>query len=252
MRERHLFWVIVGLCGHLGSKAWLSRPPARLHRHVHLSSTLDTPVDSSAPAIEQSDEDLQRQLRFGGVGRLFGASVDEQQLALNRLRQSVVTVIGLGGVGSWAAEALCRSGVGNIILIDLDDICISNTNRQIHTLSSTIGRMKVDAVRNRLVDIHPHCIVNCIHDFVSEGNLKEIFAELLSQNVTMILDAIDGGAEKAALLAACVEHGVPVVTCGGAAGRMDPTKIVYGDLTEVTSDKLLRTVRKTLRQDFRK
>lgn len=198
----------------------------------------------------------QRQLRFQGVGRLYetfdGIAAATGDLAphlqiLERLTHATVAVIGLGGVGSWAAEALCRSGIGNIVLVDLDDICISNTNRQLHATSSTIGRMKIDEMRRRLLDINPECKITNIHDFVSTENVNDILNGLLPE-LTACVDAIDGQSSKTALIAGCVENNIPVVTCGGSAGRMDPTKIVCEDLTRATGDKLLSACRKNLRQ----
>jgi tRNA A37 threonylcarbamoyladenosine dehydratase len=165
------------------------------------------------------------------------------------LTRATVVVVGLGGVGSWAAEALARSGVGNLCLIDLDDICISNTNRQIQALSSTVGRMKIDEMKRRLLDINPECNITLIHDFVVEENVHQILDSLLP-DVTALIDGIDGAGAKAALLAACADRKIPVVTSGGAAGRMDPTKIVYGDITKVTDDKLLSACRKTMRKYY--
>jgi tRNA A37 threonylcarbamoyladenosine dehydratase len=158
-----------------------------------------------------------------------------------------VAIVGLGGVGSWAAEALCRSGIGKLVLIDLDDICISNTNRQLHATSSTIGRLKIEEMQKRLLDINPHCNVSLIHEFISAENVHEVIGNL---GATVLLDMIDGSREKSALLAACADLKLPVVTCGGAAGRKDPTKIVCDDITEVTGDKLLATCRKELRKYY--
>ena len=168
---------------------------------------------------------------------------------LDRLSSATVAIIGLGGVGSWSAESLCRSGIGNLILIDLDDVCISNTNRQVHATSSAVGDMKIDVMKSRLLDINPNCNVTLIHDFVTMENSNTLLASLLP-SLTACIDAIDGMYEKTALLLACVEHGIPIVTCGGAAGRMDPTKVVVDDLTKVKEDRLLFKCRKLLRQKY--
>ena len=106
-------------------------------------------------------------LRFSGAGRLLSTDDSDEDVILGRLQSATVAVIGIGGVGSWTAEALCRSGIGNIILVDLDDVCISNTNRQLHAMSSTVGHMKTDVMKQRLLDINPNCNVTIIHDFVS-------------------------------------------------------------------------------------
>jgi tRNA A37 threonylcarbamoyladenosine dehydratase len=174
----------------------------------------------------------------------------ENHLAIvDKLTKATVAVIGLGGVGSWAAEALCRSGIGNLILIDLDDICISNTNRQLHAMSSTVGQLKIEEMKRRLLDINPQCNITNILDFVSEDNVKDVL-ESLRPELTVCLDAIDGQYEKTALIAACAEGGIPIVTCGGAAGRSDPTKIVCDDITRSVEDRLLFWCRKNLRQKF--
>ena len=194
----------------------------------------------------QSEEN--RRLRFGGVERLFTTSTNDTPWpVLDRLKAATVTVVGMGGVGSWAAEALCRSGVGGLILVDLDDICISNTNRQLHTLSSTVGEMKIDAMRHRLLQINPDCNVTLIHDFVLPHNVHDL---LLTYQPTAVLDAMDGSKEKAALLAACTDFSIPVVTCGGSAGKRDPTQIRCVDITRVRGDKLLSSCRNLMRKSY--
>ena len=182
--------------------------------------------------------------------RLYKDKVTSINSILDRLSSATVAIIGLGGVGSWSAESLCRSGIGNIILIDLDDICISNTNRQLHATSSNVGKMKIDVMKSRLLDINPHCNVTLMHDFVTMENANSILSSLLLNNLTACIDAIDGMYEKTALLLACVNLGIPIVTCGGAAGRMDPSKVVVDDLTKVKEDRLLFKCRKLLRQKY--
>ena len=136
-----------------------------------------------------------------------------------------------------------------MILIDLDDICISNTNRQIHAMSSTIGQMKIDEMRRRLLDINPECQITTIHDFISPENVHSILNSLLP-DLTVCLDAIDGQTAKTALIAACVEKNIPIVTCGGSAGKVDPTKITCDDLTRANGDKLLTACRRNLRKEY--
>lgn len=224
---------------------------------------------SSASSTDESD------LRFAGVGRLYTAldsaimnrnkknsnnqtlgesSLREGHLrVIDRLETSRVVVVGLGGVGSWAAEALCRSGIGHITLIDLDDICISNTNRQLHALSTSVGQMKIDAMQKRLKEINPNCDVTLIHDFISKENADEIWniiEELSPKGVTACLDAIDGSDAKTAWIASCARRRVPVVTCGGSAGRTDPTKFICDDLTRAIEDPLLSSCRKNLRKYY--
>lgn len=212
----------------------------------------DITLKSQSSLTPSTNINQEHRLRFGGVGRLYAADADaEVDTVLARLSAATVAVIGVGGVGSWAAEALCRSGIGSLILVDLDDICISNTNRQLHAMSSTIGQMKTDVVQQRLQDIAPQCDITVIHDFVSTDNVHSILTDLLERHgLNVVLDAIDGSKEKSALLAACADCQIPVVTCGGAAGRTDPTQIVCQDLVLVQGDPLLSTVRKNLRKRY--
>lgn len=213
---------------------------------------------SSSNQEEKSDEEKTlRQLRFSGVGRLYSNDASTSQSnetqsdlhfqVVERLNNSTVAVIGLGGVGSWAAEALCRSGVGNLILVDLDDICISNTNRQLHATSTTVGKMKIDEMRRRLLDINPHCQITNIHEFVTENNVNNLLDRMLP-SLDVLIDAIDSRQAKTALIASCVEKRIPIVTVGGAAGKIDTTKIEVEDLTRVNGDKLLTSTRHQLRK----
>lgn len=177
--------------------------------------------------------------RFGGIGRLYG------QLGLERLSKAHVCVVGIGGVGSWSAEALARSGVGAITLIDMDDICVTNTNRQIHTLTNTIGQLKVDAVAERLLAINPECQVHAVMDFVTEKNMTELI-----QNFDYVIDCIDSVKSKAALIAHCKRNKIRIVTTGAAGGQIDPTQIQITDLNKTTNDPLARKVRSLLRRDY--
>ena len=189
------------------------------------------------------------ELRFGGVGRLYANEKLSSTDALQRVSEATVAVIGIGGVGSWVAESLCRSGVGNIILIDLDDICISNSNRQLHATSSYVGKMKVDVMRDRLLDINPTVNVTTIMDFINEENAEDVVRMMLPE-LTCLVDAIDGKREKAALIAAAARQKVSIVTCGGAAGRVDPSQVLCDDIIKVQEDRLLFWVRKDLRQRY--
>jgi tRNA A37 threonylcarbamoyladenosine dehydratase len=177
--------------------------------------------------------------RFGGVARLYG------QAALARFRRSHVAVVGIGGVGSWAAEALVRSGIGEISLFDLDDICVSNVNRQIHALDGSIGRMKVDAMAERLRQIQPTVQVHEEHCFVTEKNLETLF----QHGFDYVFDATDSVKAKTAMLAYCVRHKIPVITSGGAGGRTDPALIQIADLSKTVQDSLLSKVRNLLRRE---
>ncbi len=181
-----------------------------------------------------------RQRRFGGIERLYGAAV------LERFRAAHVAVIGLGGVGSWAAEALARSGIGRLTLIDLDMVAESNVNRQIHALETTFGKAKVDAMKERIAAIDRGCAVTTIEDFVTMENV----AALCGGGYDFIVDAIDQRRPKTAVLAWCSRYRVPVVTAGAAGGKSDPQRIVIDDLTHATADPLLAKVRGQLRKEF--
>jgi len=171
--------------------------------------------------------------RFGGVGRLIG------RVGLERVRAAHIAVIGIGGVGSWAVEGLVRSGVGALTLIDLDDVCITNVNRQLPALDGQIGRPKVVAVAERVRLINPSCRVEAVAEFFTAASAER----LLAPRFDCVVDAIDGMANKALLIAACVKRGLSCVTVGGAGGKCDATKLRAGDLGDSTSDVLLRVVR---------
>jgi tRNA threonylcarbamoyladenosine dehydratase len=177
--------------------------------------------------------------RFTATGRLLGAE------AMKRLQTAHAVVVGVGGVGSWAAEALARSGLGNITLIDLDQIVESNINRQVHALESTLGAAKVDVMAQRIQQIAPLAGIRAIESFIEPGNI----AELLSLAPTVVIDAIDAVRDKAALIAWCVGHGLPVVTCGAAGGRRDPLQLKCEDLARIRGDSLLASLRARLRRD---
>ncbi|HHE6470429.1 TPA: tRNA cyclic N6-threonylcarbamoyladenosine(37) synthase TcdA [Providencia rettgeri] len=178
--------------------------------------------------------------RFAGIGRLYG------QHALHLFARSHVCVIGIGGVGVWAAEALARSGIGHITLIDMDDICVTNTNRQLHAIRSTVGQPKVDVMKNRILEINPECVVNVIDDFITVDNV----AHYLDAGFDYVIDAIDSVRPKAALLAYCRRFKIPVITTGGAGGQIDPTKIQVVDLAKTVQDPLAAKLRERLKSDF--
>jgi tRNA A37 threonylcarbamoyladenosine dehydratase len=177
------------------------------------------------------------QARFGGVGRLFGAH------GLERLRGAHVAVIGLGGVGSWAVEALARSGIGRLTLVDLDDVCVGNVNRQLHALDGEWGKPKVEVMARRARAINPECEVHPIQAFFLKSNGEELFRE----GFDYVLDAIDSPARKCLLIALCRANSIPVITTGASAGRRDPTAIQVADLAFSSHDRLLQEVRKKLR-----
>lgn len=177
--------------------------------------------------------------RFGGILRLFGK--DGQ----TRLRHAHVCVIGIGGVGSWAVEALARSGIGTLTLVDLDDVCISNVNRQLHAVTGEFGKPKVEAMAARVQLIHPDGIVHARHRLFT-ATTAEV---LLAPKYDCVLDAIDTKAMKALLIARCCERKLPIITVGGAGGRRDPTAIRVADLARASHDGLLSNVRSILRTE---
>lgn len=178
--------------------------------------------------------------RFGGVARLYGVE------GLKKLLNSHVLIVGLGGVGTWAAEALARSGVGSITIVDLDDICITNTNRQIHALDGMLGKMKVHATSDRILAINPQCKVLAIEDFFTEKSSEMI----LDRKYDFVIDAIDSLQNKCVLASKCKEKNIPLIMTGGAAGKKNLSMIQVSDLGLVCNDSLLFSLRKRLRQEF--
>ncbi|MBR0573264.1 MULTISPECIES: tRNA cyclic N6-threonylcarbamoyladenosine(37) synthase TcdA [Pasteurellaceae] len=178
--------------------------------------------------------------RFGGIGRLYTPQ------GLEKLRQSHICVIGIGGVGSWAVEALARSGIGNITLIDMDDICVTNINRQIHALSGQIGNLKTEAMQERIKLINPECEVQIIDDFLTKDNLSDY----LMRGYDYVIDAIDSVQTKAALIAYCKRNKIKLITTGGAGGQTDPTQIQITDLSKTIQDPLASKVRNILRKEY--
>ncbi|MGG5282942.1 tRNA cyclic N6-threonylcarbamoyladenosine(37) synthase TcdA [Pseudomonas viridiflava] len=178
--------------------------------------------------------------RFAGIARLYGIE------GLERLRAAHVAVVGIGGVGSWAAEALARSGVGEISLFDMDDVCVSNTNRQVHALDSTIGRSKVEVMAERIRSINPDCVVHAVADFVT----RDTMAECITPELDFVIDCIDSVNAKAALISWCKRRKIQMVTTGGAGGQIDPTLIQIADLNRTFNDPLASKVRSTLRRDY--
>jgi tRNA A37 threonylcarbamoyladenosine dehydratase len=178
--------------------------------------------------------------RFEGLARVFGDS------ALDALQKARFCIVGIGGVGSWAAEACARSGIGHITLIDHDDIHISNTNRQIHTLTSSIDLAKVDVLRERILAINPDCDCIAVDDLVTRGNIDKFnFAQF-----DYVIDAIDHVSHKLTLMHHCRRNKIRCISTGGAGGRSDPTQIEVKDLTLCFNDPLLAKVRAHLRQQL--
>ncbi len=186
----------------------------------------------NTPASEQYNQ------RFGGTRRLYGHS------EVDILRASHVCVIGIGGVGSWAVEALARSGVGELTLIDMDDVCVTNINRQIHAMTGTVGQSKIEVMAQRVALINPDCHVNLIDDFITPENI----AEYIDGRFDYVLDAIDSMKPKAALLAYCKRNKIKIITTGGAGGQTDPTQIQITDLSKTIQDPLAAKLRNTLRR----
>ena len=177
------------------------------------------------------------EIRFGGMRRLYGED------GMRRLFKAGVCVVGLGGVGSWAAEALARSGIGDITLVDLDDVCLSNVNRQLHALDGAIGQPKVGVMAERIRAINPACRARAVAEFFTAATAEKI----LETRFDWVLDAIDQVADKCLLIARCRERNIPIICAGGAGGRRNPAAIRVADLAQTSHDPLLQLVRRNLR-----
>jgi tRNA A37 threonylcarbamoyladenosine dehydratase len=191
--------------------------------------------DEGSRMASSSDDDQ----RFAGIDRLYGRG------SLARLAQARVCIIGVGGVGSWAVEALARSGVGHLTVIDADDICVSNVNRQLHALDGQFGRVKVEAMAERARAISPRMRIDAIAQFLTAGNLEE----MLARDFDVVLDACDSLRVKVEMIAFCRRRKLPIVTVGSAGGRTDPTRIQVRDLSRTELDAMLALVRKRLRAE---
>ncbi len=178
--------------------------------------------------------------RFGGIGRLYGPQ------ALETFRQARVCVIGIGGVGSWTAEALARSAVGHLTLIDLDHLVESNINRQLPALDSTLGRAKIEVMAERIRQINPAAEIHLVDDFLTSDNLER----LVDGGFHQVVDCIDSFRVKAALVHHCRRRRIPLITVGGAGGRLDPARIRVSDLCRTEQDPLLARTRRLLRQRY--
>jgi tRNA A37 threonylcarbamoyladenosine dehydratase len=198
-------------------------------------NTINTPVFPDAA----DEADIER--RFGGIGRLYGPA------ALRRFQGAHVCVIGVGGVGSWIVEALARSAIGHLTLIDLDNVAESNINRQIQALSGTIGQAKIAALAERIAQINPLCRVTLVEDFIAPDNLEQMIG---GHGFDYVIDAIDNVRAKAALIAYCRARDIPMITIGSAGGQTDPTKIAIRDLSRTEQEPLLKMVRKRLRKEY--
>ncbi|MCY4756136.1 tRNA threonylcarbamoyladenosine dehydratase [Pelomonas aquatica] len=188
-------------------------------------------------AADQLDADLER--RFGGLRRLHGDA------AYQRLRAARFAVVGLGGVGSWAVEALARCGAAELLLIDLDQVSESNINRQIQALGSTVGMAKAEALRLRIADIHPGCTVRVVEEFVEPDNWPALIG---GAELDGLIDCCDQVRAKATLAAWARERRLPFVTVGAAGGKREPQRVQIDDLSATTHDPLLASLRQRLRK----
>ncbi len=177
--------------------------------------------------------------RFASLARLLGTD------AVDRLTRSHVAIVGVGGVGSWSAEALARSAVGHITLIDLDDVCLTNVNRQLPALTSTVGRSKVSVIADRIADINPDCEVRAVEQFLTAATAES----LISADYDVVIDATDRMSIKALILDESRKRGIAVITVGAAGGKIDPARVGVADLGITGKDDLLRLVRRKLRRD---
>ncbi|HEY0714250.1 MAG TPA: tRNA threonylcarbamoyladenosine dehydratase [Polyangia bacterium] len=178
--------------------------------------------------------------RFDRAARLLGDA------GIARLGSATATVFGVGGVGSFAAEALARTGFGRIILVDFDRICVTNTNRQLHAMKGTLGKNKVDVMAERLRAINPDAVIETRREFYSEKTASR----LLVPEPDVVIDAIDNVKAKLHLIATCVRERIRLVSSMGAAARLDPTKVRVADLTQTRRDPFARHIRKDLRRKY--
>ena len=204
---------------------------------------LNTLISLPTPeqAAFEADHEADHARRFGGIGRLYG------QAALARFCAAHVCVIGVGGVGSWIVEALARSAVGELTLIDLDNVAESNINRQIQAMTGTIGQAKIGALADRIAQINPACKVHQVEDFIGPDNVEQMLG---GKGFDYVVDAIDSVKAKAALIAYCRDHGIRIITIGSAGGQTDPTRIEVRDLSKTEQEPLLKMVRKRLRSQY--
>lgn len=200
-------------------------------------------VHNARAATLPEDAPLKIHRRFDRMARLVGDS------GLDRLARAHVVVVGCGGVGSFAAEALARSGVGRITLVDFDLVCITNTNRQLHAMKGTVGKPKVEVMAERLRLIHPTSTIEAMPIFYSEQARDRVLGEP-GNEPDYVIDAIDNVTAKLDLLATCVRRGIPIVATMGAAGRLDPTRVKIRDLAKTERDGLAKDVRRWLQRKW--
>jgi tRNA A37 threonylcarbamoyladenosine dehydratase len=207
-------------------------------------------MEASSQALEKTKkfpflegpewENYKLHRRFDRIGRLYGDA------KMKKLMDAHVMVIGLGGVGSYAAEMIVRSGIGKMTIVDFDEVCVTNVNRQLHAMQGMVGKQKALALEERFKKINPKAEIVPITKFYN----YESSEELLAMKPDYIIDAIDSVTSKAHLLNACIERGIKVVCCSGSAGKMDPTLIRIADLSETRIDPLARMMRKILRGKY--
>lgn len=201
-----------------------------------MTAASPAPADRAADAgVSAADEDR----RFGGLQRLYG------QAGYRRLRAGRVMVVGLGGVGSWAVEALARSGVAHLVLVDLDHVAESNVNRQVQAETATLGMAKGEALARRIAGIHPGCRVDLVDEFVAPGTVDPLLAPY---PVDLVIDACDDRPAKAGLAAWALDRGLPLLVCGAAGGKRRPQAVELADLRDTTHDPLLARLRQQLRK----
>ena len=189
--------------------------------------------------IPQGSDAIDVERRFGGIARLYG------ERALSSFQQAHICIIGVGGVGSWVVEALARSAIGKITMIDLDHLSESNINRQIHALTDTLGQSKVEALAERVAQINPYCTVSTIEEFIDPDNVATL---ITAGQFDYVIDAIDNARAKTALIVHCRDQKIPLITIGSAGGQVDPTRIAVCDLSRTEQEPLLARVRKNLRR----
>ncbi|WP_332777790.1 tRNA threonylcarbamoyladenosine dehydratase [Polaromonas sp.] len=205
-------------------------------------------MQASSPVLpsfvaDTAAADLDR--RFGGLARLYGVP------GAQRIRAAHVVVVGIGGVGSWAAEALARSGVAQLTLVDLDHVAESNINRQVHALDATLGQAKVQAMRERIAQIHPDCQVHCVEEFVDASNWPGLLGldPAADMSQLAVIDACDQVRAKTAMAAWAIKHKVKFVSVGAAGGKRHAHQVEIEDLAMTTHDPLLAQLRYRLRKE---
>lgn len=204
---------------------------------LELNTETQTPIQ---PMTEAELENYTLHRRFDRMGRLVGDS------KMQKLMNSHVMIIGLGGVGSWAAESIVRSGVGEVTLVDFDEVCITNFNRQVPAVQGTVGKKKADVMAERMQKVNPQAKINAIPLFYNQEYCPEIF----KKRPDFVIDAIDSVTSKCHLIAFCVKEGIPIVSSTGSGGRLDPAYVKATDLAFTEHDPLAREIRRILRQQY--